>query len=373
MTERATNLINIFACGDVMTGRGIDCILPHPSNPILYESHIKDARRYLEFAKEVNGPIPKPVNFSYIWGDAIAELSRLSPDLRLINLETSVTQSESYWQGKGINYRMNPENIGCLVAAKIDFCSLANNHVLDWGYSGLAETLATLKKVHIATAGAGHNLEEAETPAVLKIEGQQRAIVLSLGTRGSGIPLIWAASDRKPGVNLKDLSEQTVLDIKTQIEPIKQQKDIVIVSIHWGGNWGYEITSSQRKFARQLIDLAGVDLIVGHSSHHVKGIEVYQGKLILYGCGDFINDYEGIGGYELFRDDLSLMYFLSIDSLTGKLIYLQMLPTQIKRFQVKRASTTDAIWLKDILNREGKNLGTQANLNKDNTLTLKWN
>jgi poly-gamma-glutamate capsule biosynthesis protein CapA/YwtB (metallophosphatase superfamily) len=121
-----------------------------------------------------------------------------------------------------------------------------------------------------------------------------------------------------------------------------------------------------------LVDRAGVDVIHGHSSHHVKGIEVYRGKLVLYGCGDLLNDYEGITGYEAFKDDLGLMYFASLDPLTGNLVGLQMTPTQIKHLKVNRASRVDAHWLRDTLNREGTAFGTRAELTEDNTLALRW-
>jgi poly-gamma-glutamate synthesis protein (capsule biosynthesis protein) len=365
------NLITLSLCGDVMTGRGIDQILPHPSDPFIPEPYLNDARMYVELAERANGSIPTPVNFTYIWGDALEEWKRVAPDVKIINLETSVTKSNNYWQGKGINYRMNPENIVCLTAAKIDYCSLANNHTLDWGYSGLLETLATLKTVQIKIAGAGRNLQEAQMPAAIAVKNKGRVIVFSLGVVSSGIPLSWAATQDKPGVNLlKDLSEQTVWSIQKQVQAVKQPEDLVVASIHWGGNWGYEIPHQQIEFAHQLIEQAGVDLIHGHSSHHVKGIEVYQDRLIIYGCGDFLDDYEGIIGYEAFRDDLGLIYFATLDPSTGKLVDLQMTPTQIKRFQVKRASTADVLWLKEVLNREGKRFATQVQLNENNTLTL---
>ncbi len=371
--SRTSNFITMFMAGDVMTGRGIDQVLPHPSDPLIHEPYMKSARGYVELAEKANGPIQKPVNFSYIWGDALEELERVQPDLRIINLETSVTTSNDYWQGKGIHYRMHPENIHCLTAAKIDYCSLANNHVLDWGYAGLTETLETLKKVNINSAGAGQNLQEAETPAVMEVEGKGRVIVFSYGSKTSGIPFSWAASEDKPGVNLlKDLSDQTVRQIKAKVEAVKQQGDIVVASIHWGSNWGYEIPPEQTEFAHKLIDEAGVDVIHGHSSHHVKGIEVYKEKLIIYGAGDFLNDYEGISGYEDFRDDLALMYFVSVDPSTGKLVHLQMTPIQIKHFKANRASRADALWLRDILNREGKKFGTRVEMNQDNLLTLRW-
>jgi poly-gamma-glutamate synthesis protein (capsule biosynthesis protein) len=367
------NLIKIFMCGDVMTGRGIDQVLPHPSNPVIYEPYVRDARKYVELAEKTNGPIPQPVSFSYIWGDAVNELERMTPDLRIINLETSITKSNDYWEGKGINYRMHSKNIPCITTAKIDLCSLANNHVLDWGYSGLTETLATLRKVNVKYSGAGRNIKEAEKPAVMQVQEKSRVIVFSFGSFTSGIPFSWAATENRPGVNLlKDLSEKTIRRIKHRIHKLKREGDIVVVSIHWGANWGYEIPGEQIDFAHKLIDEAGVDIIHGHSSHHVKAIEVYKEKPIIYGCGDFLNDYEGIGGYEEFRADLGLMYFLSMDPSTGKLVNLEMTPTQIKRFKVNRASRADALWLKDTLNRKGGKFGTRVESRRHNTLNLKW-
>ncbi|MCL5023048.1 MAG: CapA family protein, partial [Nitrospirae bacterium] len=153
---------------------------------------------------------------------------------------------------------------------------------------------------------------------------------------------------------------------------VKRQGDIVVASIHWGGNWGYEVREEQRQFAHGLIKEAGADLVHGHSSHHPKGIEVYMGKLILYGCGDFLNDYEGIGGYEYFRSDLGLMYFASVAPETGRLLSLRMTPTQMKRLRVNLASGQDAEWIKEVLNREGKRFGTRVETAGENRLELKW-
>jgi poly-gamma-glutamate capsule biosynthesis protein CapA/YwtB (metallophosphatase superfamily) len=366
-------LITLFLCGDVMTGRGIDQILRRPSDPVIHEGYMKDARGYVEIAERINGPIPRSVAPSYIWGDALDELERVAPDLRIINLETSVTKSDNYWKGKEVHYRMHPKNIDCVTAAKIEVCSLANNHVLDWGYSGFKETIETLRKAGISTAGTGMSLQEAEAPVIAEIKGKGRVIVFSFGSTTSGIPLNWAASEKRPGVSLlKDFSDETVHRVQQRIGEVKGERDIIIASIHWGGNWGYNIPREEIDFAHQLIDKAGVDAIHGHSSHHVKGVEVYQDRLILYGCGDFLNDYEGIGGYEHYRSDLGLMYFVSMDPSTAKFVQLQMTPTQIKHFKVNRTSRNDAIWLANTLNREGKRFGTRVELDDDNTLTLFW-
>lgn len=369
--------ITLFLCGDVMTGRGIDQVLPHPCQPRIHESYLKSALDYVQIAEEANGAIPRPVDFAYIWGDALAELTRAAPDVRIINLETSVTTSEDYWPGKGINYRMHPENIPCLTAAGIDCCCLANNHVLDWGYQGLTETVATVANAGLTHAGAGPNLAAAATPAVIELgdkgSSRNRLLLFSVGTITSGIPTSWAAQQHQPGVHLlPNLSEGTVRQMAERVQGVRQRGDIVVVSIHWGGNWGYRVPDTQRRFAHGLIDRAGVDLIHGHSSHHLKGIEVYRGKPIIYGCGDFLNDYEGISGHEEFRSDLALLFFVALDLSTGELVRFEMTPMQIRRFRLNRASYSDARWLGTILAREGQPLGTRVTLERDHYFALHW-
>jgi poly-gamma-glutamate synthesis protein (capsule biosynthesis protein) len=328
-----------------MTGRGIDQVLPHPNRPDIYEPYIRNALGYVELAERANGPIRKPVDFAYIWGDALAELDRVAPDVRLINLETAVTKSDEYWRGKGIHYRMHPANVPCITAAGIDCCVLANNHVLDWGYDGLQETLATLQKAGVQTTGAGSDQTQAESAALFAIAGKGRVIVIAFGHESSGVPRRWGARRDRPGVNLlDDLSDRSIRYVADLSEKLKGRNDILVASIHWGGNWGYHIPRDQVRFAHGLIDEAGIDMVHGHSSHHFKGIEVYRDKPILYGCGDFLNDYEGIGGYEQYRGDLALMYFANMDSSSGNLQSLEITPTQTRHLRVNRASNEDAQW-----------------------------
>ena len=198
-------------------------------------------------------------------------------------------------------------------------------------------------------------------------------LVFSFGSETSGIPFNWLARENKAGVDLlPDFSPETVLEIRKRVASIKRQGDLVVGSIHWGGNWGYHIPYTQQAFAHQLIDDAGVDVVHGHSSHHPRGMEIYKGKLILYGCGDFLNDYEGISGHEGYRGDLTLMYFVRLDASTGTLVGLEMAPMQLKRFRLNYASADDVLWLKDTLDREGKKFGNWVELGTDNTLTLRW-
>jgi len=361
----------LFLCGDVMTGRGIDQVLPHPGDARLYEPYIRDARGYVQLAERANGAIARPVDFGYIWGDALAVLAQAMPDARIINLETAVTRSDEYWPGKGINYRMNPDNIACLSAAQIDCCVLANNHVLDWGYSGFADTLRTLQAAGLSTAGAGRNRQQAEAPAIIEVAGKGRVMVFAFGATSSGIPRAWAATRTRPGINLlPDFSPATVRHIADQVAAVKRPGDIAVASIHWGGNWGYTIPDQHRSFAHRLIDTAGIDVIHGHSSHHPRGIEVYRDKLIIYGCGDFLNDYEGIHGYEEFRGDLALMYLAELEPRSGRLAGLEMVPLQMRQFSLHHASDRDARWLAETLQREGAALDTRVERRGDNVLVL---
>lgn len=355
-----------------MLGRGIDQILPYPGDPRLYETHVNWAGTYVALAEEVNGPIPAPVDFTYVWGDALEELERRQPDVRVVNLETSVTKSDDP-APKGINYKMSPDNVPVLLAAGVNCCVLANNHVLDWGLRGLVDTLETLDHRGLGRAGAGRSKDEAATPALLRLPGKGRVLLYSFGCTSSGIPRDWAATEQRPGINvLPDLSAKIARQIAGDILRIKTDGDIVVVSVHWGGNWGYAIAKDEIAFAHGLIDGGGADIVHGHSSHHAKAIEVYRGKPIFYGCGDFLNDYEGIRGYEQFRNDLALMYLVTIDTGRQALAGIEIVPFAIRNFRLSHASPRDAAWLCDTLTREGKRFGTRVGLSADHALTLAW-
>jgi poly-gamma-glutamate capsule biosynthesis protein CapA/YwtB (metallophosphatase superfamily) len=355
-----------------MTGRGIDQVLPHPSSPEIYESYLRSALGYVELAESAHGRIRRPVDFAYIWGDALAELEARSPNARVINLETAVTTSDEPYP-KGINYRMHPANLPCLRAAGIDCCVLANNHVLDWGVEGLVETLDLLQGAGVATAGAGRDLEEAARPAVLETGGGGRLLVFGLGLPTSGIPPDWAAEEGRPGVILlDDLSARAVERLADRMKHWRGPGDLAVASIHWGGNWGYSIPRQQRELAHRLIEAGAADVVHGHSSHHPKGIEVHEGRPILYGCGDFINDYEGISGHEELRSDLVLAYFLTLDRGSGRLLELEMTPFRTRRFRLERVPRPDAEWLRDTMDREGHRLGTRVEVADDGSLVLGW-
>jgi poly-gamma-glutamate capsule biosynthesis protein CapA/YwtB (metallophosphatase superfamily) len=371
MTSSGGGTVTLVLSGDVMLGRGVDQVLAHPGDPTLTEWSVHDARRYVELAEAVSGPVPAPVDDGWPWGDALAALTDPGVDVRIVNLETSITRSDDVAPGKAVHYRMSPDNVGALRVARPDVCVLANNHVLDFGRRGLAETLRVLDTSGLARAGAGRDLAEAQEPAVVRVPGGPPVAVLALGHASSGVPGSWAAGPGRSGVAvLPDLSGRTADAVGAAVRDLKRRGALVVVSLHWGSNWGYRVPREQVRFAHRLVD-AGADLVHGHSSHHPRPIEVYDGRLVLHGCGDLVNDYEGIGGHAEFRSDLRLLYRATVDR-TGALAGLDLVPFRARRLRLERADAADAGWLATTLDRHSRALGARARRTASGLVRVGW-
>ena len=366
-----SDVVTVLLGGDVMLGRGVDQILPHPGEPELREPYLRDARGYLRLAERANGPIPRPVDWQWPWGEVLALLDEAAPDVRLINLETTITGDGEFAEHKAVCYRMHPDNLPALTALRPDVCALANNHILDFGYQGLTDTIAALTQAGIQSVGAGADLLTARRPAAVNAHGEHRVLVGSVAMTSAGVPESWAAHRDRPGVWLiRDPSQRDAANqVATELLAHKHDGDVAIVSVHWGSNWGYALAPSEISFAHRLID-AGVDIVHAHSSHHPKPIEIYRGKPILYGCGDVIDDYEGIGGHESFRADLRLLYLTYTDPASGELISLQMIPLRVRRMRLERAPQADAEWLRTTIEHTSHRFGTRVATRPDDLLEV---
>ncbi|MEU1209172.1 CapA family protein [Nocardia sp. NPDC005825] len=363
--------VTVVLGGDVMLGRGVDQILPHPGDPQLHEFWVEDARRYVELAEKANGPIPHPVGFDWPWGDVGPLLDELAPEVRLINLETTITRDGVFAPAKGIHYRMNPANIATLKAFRPDACALANNHILDFGNRGLLDTLDALDAVGIRAAGAGTSIDAACSPVVVEPASGRRVVIVSVASTSSGVPPTWEAQHDRPGVWLfGDPAGRVADDVAAQVVAHKHPGDILIVSVHWGPNWGYGIGRSEIQFAHRLID-AGVDIVHGHSSHHPRPVEIYHGRPIFYGCGDVIDDYEGISGYGSYRPELRLLCLVSVEP-GGQPTGIRMLPMRIRRIRLEHASRADADWLGKTLTRISRRFHTHIDRGPDDLLEIRW-
>jgi poly-gamma-glutamate synthesis protein (capsule biosynthesis protein) len=285
-----------------------------------------------------------------------------------MNLETSVTSSGTPDLGKPVNYRMSPANLDVLRVARVDVWALANNHVLDYGRPGLRETLAVLDAGGVRGCGAGATDVEAWRP--LRVP-RARVTVLSVADASSGVPPSWQAGPDRPGVALlPGLTDAAADAVAHRLQEEAEPGDVLVVSVHWGSNWGYAVPSDQRRFAHRLLD-AGVHVVHGHSSHHPRPVEVHRGHLVLHGCGDLVDDYEGIGGYAAFRDDLRVLWVADVEAGTGALTGLRLVPLRARRLRLEHAAAEDVEWLRATLTREGRSLGTRVEPG-DGGLALRW-
>ncbi|MFD0361993.1 CapA family protein [Nocardia sp. GCM10030253] len=362
MTDNG-GMATVLLGGDVMLGRGVDQILPHPGDPALRERYVDDARTYVELAERVHGAFDRPVDFRWLWGDLLPILAQVDPDVRLINLETAITADGAFEPAKGIHYRMNPDNLPVLTVIAPVVCALANNHILDFGIHGLADTLESLDTAGIQRAGAGANLDNARAPVLSELDDGRRVVIFSVAAGSSGVPEYWAAHHDRPGLWWvgNSPSVRAADEVAAEVLAHKRDQDIAIVSVHWGPNWGYGVALSETQFAHRLID-AGVDLVHGHSAHHPRPIEIYRGKPILYGCGDVIDDYEGIRGHERFRTDLRLMYLVSIDP---GAVEVRMIPLQVRRMRLESAALSESRWLCETIEHISRGFGTRVAARSD--------
>jgi len=302
MTERDGNLgfkmsgcVTIGLTGDVMIGRLVNTFL--------------DA-----------APVES------IWGDLLPEL--LKTDFTLINLEAALTTCDRMVP-KVFNFKADPQKVAALTKARIDVVNLANNHVLDYSEEGLIETLETLDGAKILHVGAGKNREEARKPVILSRKGVRVGIVGYTDNEPS-----WKAREAKPGVHYIEVGDlKTVLE---DIRPLRDQVDVLIVTMHWGPNMQERPSSDFIDFAHALID-NGVDIFHGHSAHIFQGYEEYHGGLVLYDTGDFVDDYYVD---PLLRNDRSFLFLVQASK--DGYQKLDLIPVIIKDFCVHLAKGKEA-------------------------------
>lgn len=273
----------------------------------------------------------RPAEFP--WGNTLPIFSEA--DCRVGNLECVISDRGTPWHPgeKEFHFRTDGKNIAALKAAGFDAVSIANNHSLDYGEEALLEMLQILDRAKIARAGAGRDSEEASHPAFFHIGGVKIGMIAFTDNEPS-----WEAKPRHPGVfyvpvDLHDHRAQKLFEL---IAAAKKKTDFLIVSAHWGPNWGYRPQPHHPPFAHRAID-AGADLFFGHSGHVFQGIEIHQGRPILYCAGDFVDDY-AVDPLE--RNDRSFIYTMSMKdrSIQG----LQLYPTVIRDFQAQLAQHEEA-------------------------------
>src|SRR5215208_1434921 len=223
-------MITLALTGDVMLGRGVAEAL---------DDHMR---------------LEEP------WGDVMPLLD--AADLRIINLECAITDNEQPWTRtpKVFHFRAKPAAIETLRAARIDACSLANNHTLDFEEQGLLDTLEHLDAAGIRHAGAGRNQAEAAEPAILTVRADNRSRVALLAFTDNERP--FAASTDRPGTNYLPVSlrPEVLRRVERAVSAVREVGvDTLLFSNHWGPNMVQRPKEIFRRFARAIIDL-GVDI-----------------------------------------------------------------------------------------------------------------
>lgn len=342
-----------------MLGRLVDALLPTSIARQAPGSDPESAAKLVDRHFLSKYPELKSYNYLSPWGNSV-NLIR-SADVVIANLETALTTSERKWRDKAFNYRSHPGNVQCLTEVgmgggrKRGYVSLANNHTLDWEVEGLIETVKTLNDAGVEFAGAGRTQEEARRPASLQLGGTE------LDTECWNVRC-WSFSDHPSEwkvvdtFNLIDYTSQGREKLKRQIcaeqsnkrgeGDSNQKSDLKVVSMHWGPNYRWQPASEIVELAHSLIDECDVDIIHGHSSHHVQGAEIYNRKLIIYGCGDFVDDYAVDRSW---RNDLSAAWRVTVgvkedEPEQGKKLVVQKLevfPNGIRRFSACLLSPDD--------------------------------
>jgi poly-gamma-glutamate synthesis protein (capsule biosynthesis protein) len=310
--------MKLALAGDVMLGRLVDAALEHR-------------------------PADHP------WGDTLPRF--LNADWRACNLECVVSDRRpAVLPAKAFHFRSAARNVAVLEAAHIDAVSIANNHVLDFGPEALLDMLDILDRAGIARAGAGRDLEEARRPAI------------TMATDGSRVGLVactdnepdWEAGNRRPGVfHIEtDLADKGALALLGITRDTRREVDLLVVSLHWGPNWGYRPPRGHCPLARSLIE-AGADVVLGHSGHVFRGIEIHQGRPIIYCAGDFIDDY-AVDPVE--RNDQSFIFTVDVEG--GRLRRVLLQPTMIEDCQAQLASGGEAAKILAKMNFLCAQLGT---------------
>ncbi len=264
----------------------------------------------------------------YPWGDTLPVFR--NAELRICNLECVVSDRGVPWSAipKAFHFRTDAKNIESLTSAGINAVSLANNHSLDFEYEALSDTVKILDAAGIHHAGAGANIREASKPALFRADATTVALIAFTDNEPE-----WEAGERVPGVFYVpvDTGDPRARRLFGLVRESKKEAGLVIVSAHWGPNWGYRPKPEQIPFAHALVE-SGADIVFGHSCHVFQGVEIYKGRPIFYSAGDFIDDY---AVDEIERNDESFIFLVEVEG--RRISRVRLHPTLISRMQARLA------------------------------------
>ena len=208
-------------------------------------------------------------------------------DINFANLETVVTDRSGLRPAnKAFRFRMHPAGVRHLVSSGFNVLSTANNHAIDYGQTGMRDTLANLQDLKraglLAAPGLGRGRASAMTPALINVKGQPVAIS-ALGIGGGGAP----RSETRVG----QMSYNSTVDFNETVTALGYSDAAYrILSVHYGAELSIRPSSSAvRKLRDQAVRGAGVDLVLGHHAHVAAGVQIVDGRVIFYGLGNLLH------------------------------------------------------------------------------------
>jgi poly-gamma-glutamate capsule biosynthesis protein CapA/YwtB (metallophosphatase superfamily) len=285
----------------------------------------------------------------YPWGDTLPVLR--AADAVILNLECVLADRGEPWPGKVFTFRTDSRNVAVLTGAPVTAVSLANNHSLDFGRDALQDCIATLVQHEIQPAGAGRSADLAWRPATFSAAGVRVAVLAVTDNMPE-----WEARVDTPGVYYVSLqrTDPRFTHLLNAIEEAREQHDLVIVSAHWGPNWGYAPPPDHVEAAHRFID-RGADVVFGHSPHVYRGVALHRGKPILFSCGDYLDDY-AVDDVE--RNDESFIWRLEVKD--RRLCRLALIPTMIRACQATLAQGADRVRIVERMRALCAALGTET-------------
>jgi poly-gamma-glutamate capsule biosynthesis protein CapA/YwtB (metallophosphatase superfamily) len=203
-------------------------------------------------------------------------------DLAVVNLETAVTSGGTQ-VAKQFTFRAPPSAFAALRAGGVDVASMANNHGMDFGESGLRNSLAAAKRYRFPVIGIGLDAKQAYRPFRRTINGQRIAVIGATQVLDDELISAWTAGPHKPGL----ASAKDVPRLLQEVRAARRTSDTVVVFLHWGVELAECPSNDQRTLARQLV-AAGADVVVGGHAHRVQGAGYLGHALVDYGLGNFV-------------------------------------------------------------------------------------
>lgn len=234
-------------------------------------------------------------------------------DLVVANLECVISDKGVAARGKSYTFQAPVSSIQLIEENGIDVVSLANNHTMDFGAEALTDMLSRLSNSNIKHFGAGNNLEEAYTPLIINKNNLKIAFVGFNGVQNNYTNV----KPTSPGSAYFD----TVL-MKKSIMQAQEEADIVIPYVHWGIDFVLPVSSSQKSFARVMLD-SGADIVVGNHPHLIQASENVNGRMVYYSLGNFV--------FDLMYNDAAISDMLEINIEDKRIISTKVIKTKINK------------------------------------------